>query len=607
MGAVLSPGESFHPFPSGATFMALSQQQIEDQKKQVEEMLGPDLAKLGFAKSVFFGHVRGDLLFPYPKLSNDLQKQADEQAEAVQQFCHRSIDAATIDRQARIPDEVVRGLGQLGVLGQTVPVEFGGRGFNQQQYVRIMEIIGGHCASTAVFVNAHQSIGCRALLLFGSKNQQAKWLPGLLDGSKLAAFALTEPEAGSDAGGVQTTATPTDDGAAYLLDGIKHYITNGGIADVLTVMARTPDGKGGSKVTAFLVTPDMPGFEVIEARAEKCGIRGTATGKMRFNNVKVPKENILGQIGRGLQAALTVLNFGRTTFGATCTGHAKVCLDAMVSHSKSRKQFQQALSEFQLVQKKIAFAAAHQYAMEAMTTQCAAFIDNGADDYMLETAVLKVFATEHLWTIVNDTLQIYGGKGYFCDQPVERWMRDARINTIGEGANDVLKAFIAVVGCKAPGEKLKGLRDDLLGGRWSLGKLFAGLGAGAKLAAPWLANTPTVPVTSPDLQAEARQLASLVKQFGTTLPHVFLKLKDEAVFVQAQLVHERLADLAIDFYAAACVLSRLDAGPGSNHYAKAEYGKTFLAMAFRRIKNNFAALDDNDDPAWLSSAKVALG
>jgi alkylation response protein AidB-like acyl-CoA dehydrogenase len=333
---------------------------------------------------------------------------------------------------------------------------------------------------------------------------------------------------------------------------------------------------------------------------------------MTFTNVRVPKENILGQIGRGLQAALTVLNFGRTTFGATCTGHAKVCIKAMVQHSKTRQQFQQSLSEFQLVQKKIGFAAAHCYAMEAMTTECAAFIDNGADDYMLETAILKVFATEHLWTIVNDTLQVYGGKGYFCDQPIERWMRDARINTIGEGANDVLKAFIAVVGCKAPGERLKGLRDDLLGGRWSIGKLFAGLGAGAKLAAPWLASTPSVPVASVELTSFAQTLAGLVKQFGTTLPHVFLKLKDEAVFVQAQLVHERLADICIDLYAAACVLARLDAQtqqngkPSNDPYSDAAAGKAFLSMAFRRIKNHFIALDDNDDDAWLNAAKVTL-
>ena len=591
--------------------MALTAAQVAEQKKQVEELLG-DAAKLGAAKSLFFGRLRADQLFPYPTLSPEQQKVADEAAARVRVFADEHIDHMQIDRDAKIPDSVVRGLADLGVLGMTIPTEYGGKGFNQQQYLKTMEILGGHCASTAVFVNAHHSIGVRALILFGTKEQQDKWCPGLLSGTKLAAFALTEPEAGSDAGGVQTTATPTEDGQAYLLNGIKHYITNGGIADVLTVMARTPDPSGKSKVTAFLVTPDLPGFEVLEARAEKCGIRGTATGKMRFTNVRVPKENVLGQIGRGLQAALTVLNFGRTTFGATCTGHAKVCLEAMTKHAKTRVQFQQPLAEFQLVQKKIAFASAHAFAMEAATTQCAALIDRGADDYMLETAILKVFATEHLWTIVNDCLQVFGGKGYFCDLPVERWMRDARINTIGEGANDVLKAFIAVVGCRAPGEYLKGLRDDLVGKRWSVGKLAAGLGVGAKLVAPWLAGTPHVPVVHPDLFDDSRVLAYLVKQFGTTLPHVFLKLKDEATFVQAQLVHERIADIAIDLYVVSCAMARLDSllgQPGTTPTAPADQiaaGKFFLKLAFRRIDGNFKALDANDDPECLAAAKAYM-
>lgn len=581
--------------------MALTAAQVAEQKKQVEELLA-DSDKLGFAKALFFGRFRGDLLFPYPSLPPDQQAASDGAAAKVKAFADAHIDHMRIDREARIPDEVVRGLGELGVLGMTAPPEFGGMGFNQRQYLKTMEILGGHCASTAVFVNAHHSIGIRALLMFGTTEQKAKWLPDLIAGRKLAAFALSEPEAGSDAANVQTTATPTEEGTTFVLNGTKHYITNGGIADVLTVMARTPDGKGGTKVTAFLVTPDMPGFEVIEARAEKCGIRGTATGKMRFTNMRVPRENVFGQMGRGLQAALTVLNYGRVTFGATCTGHAKACVKALCEHAKRRVQFQQPLAEFQLVQKKAAFAAAHAYAMEAATAECASFIDRGADDYMLETAILKVFATEHLWTIVNDTIQVWGGKAYFCDQVLERWMRDARINTIGEGANDVLKAFIAVVGCRAPGEYLKGLRDDLVGGRWSVYKLLGGLGAGTKLVLPIVASTPHVPFHHPELRDDARTLAVLVKQFGTTLPHVFLRLKDEATFVQAQLVHERIADIAIDLYVSACVLSRLDAQDPAD-----AAGRYFLKLAFRRIGERFAALESNDDAACLDAAKAVLG
>jgi acyl-CoA dehydrogenase family member 9 len=600
--------------------MALTATQVAEQKKEVEELIaGSDV---GFAKALFFGKFKGELLFPYPTLSPEKQAASDQMAEKVREFAHFAIDPVKIDREARIPDSVISGLAALGVYRLTIPVEFGGLGFGQQQYLQTMEVLGGHDASVAVFVNAHHSIGARALLLFGTKEQQSQWLPGLLDGTKLCAFALTEPEAGSDAGNVQTTAKPTDDGAAFILNGTKHYITNGGIAHILTVMARTPaptpEKPDATKVTAFLVTPDMPGFEVIEARAEKCGIRGTATGKIRFTNMRVPKANILGQPGRGLQAALNVLNYGRVTFGATCTGHAKAALQAMTEHAKRRIQFQQPLVEFQLVQKKIAFAAAHTFAMEAATAECAAFIDKGSPDYMLETAILKVFSTEYLWTIVNDTLQVYGGKGYFCDQPIERWMRDARINTIGEGANDVLKAFIAVVGCRGPGEHLKGLRDDMMGGRWSLRKLGQSLGVVGKLAVPWLTTgAPEVPVRANDLRDDAAALGRLVREFGLKLPHVFMGLKDEANFVQAQLVHERIADIAIDLYVSSCVLSRLDhlmsmpAGNGKgakpDPFADVAAGKYFLQLAFRRVRERFAALDDNDDANLLASAKSIVG
>jgi len=597
--------------------MALTAAQIAEQKKQVEELIaGPDI---GFAKALFYGKFRGDLLFPYPTLPPEQQSAAEEMAAKVKAYADAHIDPFKIDRESRIPDEVIKGLADLGVYRLTIPTEYGGLGFNQQMYLKTMEVFGGHDSSVAVFVNAHHSIGARALLLFGTEAQQADWLPGLLDGSKLCAFALTEPEAGSDAGNVQTIARPSDDGLAFILNGTKHYITNGGIADVLTVMARTPaptpEKPHDTKITAFLVTPKMPGFEVLEARADKCGIRGTATGKIRFTNMRVPKENILGPVGKGLRVALTVLDFGRTTFGASCTGHAKTCLKAMVEHAKHRVQFQQPLAEFELVQKKIAFAAAHTFAMEAATMQCAAFIDRGFEDYMVETAILKVFATEHLWTIVNDTIQVWGGKAYFTDQPLERWMRDARINTIGEGANDVLKAFVAVVGCRGPGEYLKGLRDDMLGGRWSFRKLGAALGVGANYVMPWTVSTPDVPVKTPALQDEASHLAKLVREFGVKLPHVFVGLKDESRFVQAQMVHERLADVAIDLYVSACVLSRLDHlmshaesnGKPADPYADVTAGRYFLKLAFRRIQDRFAALDSNDDPECVAAARAMLG
>src|SRR5262245_59112366 len=428
--------------------MALTAAELEKQKKQVEEMLaGPET--LGFAKSLFFGRFKHELLFPYPTLPADKQKQAEESAAQVREFADKHIDAAAIDRNQDIPRSVIDGLANLGVLGMTAPPEFGGRGFGQQQYCQVMEVIGGHCSSTAVFVNAHHSIGIRALLLFGTKEQQARWLPDMVTGKKIAAFALTEPQAGSDAANVQTVATPSPDGKSYILNGEKRYITSGGIAQVLTVMARTPvPGSDETKVTAFLVTPDMPGFQVVEARMDKCGIRGTATARLAFKDMPVPAENILGQVGKGLRVALTVLDFGRTTFGASCTGAAKTFLAAATRHAARRRQFGRPLADLELVKKKLAYLAATAYAMEATTYETAALIDRGAEDYMLETAILKVFSTEALWQGVYETLQVHGGQGYFTDEPYERIMRDARINTIGEGANEVLKAFIAMVGMR---------------------------------------------------------------------------------------------------------------------------------------------------------------
>ena len=310
--------------------MALSETDIQRQKEiqQAEELLFSGRQELGFAKGLFLGNFVADWAMPYPRLSDAQQAEVDRAVAELRTFLDEHLDPEAIDREADIPREVIDGLGRVGVLGMTAPKEVGGRGFSQMAYCKVLEEIGARCASTAVFTNAHHSIGIRALLLFGTKEQKEKWLPKLMNGEQLAAFALTEREAGSDAANVQLQAQPSEDGSHFILNGEKRYITNASIAQVLTVMARTPvPGKEGkTAITAFLVTPDMEGFEMIEPRMPKLGIRGTATGRFRLNNVRVPKENILGPLGKGLRVALTVLDFGRTTFGACCTGAAKTCL-----------------------------------------------------------------------------------------------------------------------------------------------------------------------------------------------------------------------------------------------------------------------------------------
>jgi alkylation response protein AidB-like acyl-CoA dehydrogenase len=403
-------------------------------------------------------------------------------------------------------------------------------------------------------------------------------------------------------------ARPSEDGSHFILNGEKRYITNAAIADVLTVMARTPvPGSDKTSITAFLVTPDMPGFEIIEARMPKMGIRGTATGRFALRDVKVPKENILGPPGKGLKVALTVLDFGRTTFGACCTGAAKTCLRLAIEHANTRKQFDKTLGSFHLVQKKIARIAADAYAMEAMTTITAALIDRGLEDYMLETAMLKVFTTERLWECINDVFQIYGGSAYFVDLPLERMMRDARINQIGEGANEVLTSFIALVGMRGPGMEFKEIYDTMVKPTREQGFTKAWTAGKARLGAA--VRVPDIPVRSAELRSFASQLGRLIWRFNLAVNRALVTYREP--ILDMQLLQERIANAAMDLFASTCVLSRYDAelqsgqrnGSSSPNQLAADL---FLRQSFRRIRHFLAGLTDNEDKSVLATAKSLL-
>src|SRR6266513_1948524 len=578
--------------------MTETEAQRQKEIQQAEELLFTGPQALGFVKGIFQGHFVSDWVMPYPRIAAAEQPKIDQTLSELRKFLDQHLDAPEIDRQADIPRDVIDGLGRVGVLGATAPEEVGGHQFSQMANCRILEEIGRRCASTSVFVNAHHSIGIRALLLF-------------VTGEQLGAFALTEKEAGSDAANVQMTATPSADGSHFILNGEKRYITNAAIAQVLTVMARTPvPGKEGkTSITAFLVTPDMPGFEILEARMPKMGIRGTATGRFAMRNVKVPKENILGPPGKGLKIALTVLDFGRTTFGACCTGAAKTCLELAVKHANTRKQFNKTLGHFHLVKEKIARIAADAYAMEAMTTITASLIDRGLEDYMVETAMLKVFTTERLWECINDAFQIYGGSAYFVDLPLERMLRDARINQIGEGSNEVLTSFIALVGMRGPGMEFKEIYDTMLkptreggiGKAWSAG--MNRLGASVRI--------PDVPVQSEQLRSQASQLARLIWRFNFAVNRSLILYREP--ILDMQLVQERIAGAAMDLFASTAVLSRWDSeiqfaqGNGEKPSQKNTGAELFLRQSFRRIRSYLAGLGDNDDKFILKAADSALG
>jgi alkylation response protein AidB-like acyl-CoA dehydrogenase len=577
----------------------------EQQIAQAEEILADRREQIGFVKGLMFGDYLADRLPAYPSVGHD--ESITARVDELRQFCKEHIDPVAIDKKAEIPQSVISGLGKLGILGACLPKSCGGLELSQDAYCRLLEVLGGHCASTALFVNAHHSIGPRSIVLFGTPEQQQKYLPKLTSGEWISAFALTEPEAGSDAANVQSTATPTPDGKGYVINGQKRWITNGGIAQVLTVMARTPTPDGrDSKITAFLVTPDMPGFQVVEKRMEKMGVRGSATGRLAFKEMFVPRENVLGQVGKGLRIALTVLDFGRTTFGAVCTGAAKFCVERAVQHAKTRVQFNEPLGTFELVKEKLAYMQAGVFAMEACTYETAALIDSGEGDFMLETAMLKVFATETLWRILNDTFQLHGGLAYFTDQPFERMVRDHRINTIGEGANDVLRAFVALVGMRDVGLELKGVRDAIyqpLGNLTRLGS-FAGRKLGSLLVSP------AVPVRNAELEPEAAQLGKLIRSLGADVQKLLVQHQMSIVDRQYQL--GRIADAATELYVSACVLNRLDAMLRDHHdhdsalRMNLETGRYYLLTARRRIRQSLAALWDNDDPATTSLANRML-
>jgi len=565
----------------------------EEQKRLAEELLFSEKKSSSFAKLLYFGIFDSSKVFPYPATLKNAQSNLEPFFEKVKAFASEKIDPVAIDRHAQIPDEVLQGLGELGVLGMTIPEEYGGLGMSQAAYCKATEILAYRCASTALFVNAHQSVGLKAILLFGTEEQKRLYLPKLAKGEAYAAFSLTEPNAGSDAAGIETKAEFDSFKKIYKIKGRKQWTTNGSIAKVLTVMAKT-EVCGQEKITAFIVTPEMPGFKVTAKSLEKVGMRGTWTSNLEFDNVEVPVENILGSLGGGLKLCLTVLDYGRTTFGATCTGAAKFALEKAIYHAKTRYQFRRPLASFTLVKKKIATLSALVYAMEATTYLTAGFVDQHAEDFMLESAMLKVFASDSLWEIIYETMQIYGGRSFFTDHPFERMMRDARLNMIGEGSNEVMRAFIGAVGMRDVGMHFKEFLESLKHPIRKRGFLSQSFKQFFKRVL-----RPKVQVQSPLIQREAKELGRAVRRFGFAVVKVLRRYREEVV--EKQLVLDRIAESAIAIYTVTAVLGRLDTDltKAKNEtkplQSDIKIARLYCRYAFKKLNNALNALNDPDD------------
>lgn len=546
-----------------------------------------------FTKSLFAGHIEQEIIFPYPELQPDEAESLKMVLDSLRQFAKDNIDAAKIDREGEIPKEVLSGLAEIGLFGMSVPEEYGGFGFSATAYNRVFEEVAAIDASLAVTFGGHQSIGLKGLLLHGTQEQKKRFLPQLAAGEWLAAFALTEPGAGSDAAGIQTKAVKDSTGN-YILNGNKIWITNGGLANFFTVFAKTPVGQSGEeKITAFAVTRDMPGF-ASGKEEEKLGIHGSSTTEITFDNVKVPAENVIGPVGKGFKVAMEVLNSGRLGLAAGCCGGIKRVLGMSAEYAKNRRQFNTPIAQFEMIQEKVSRMAVDAFAVESMVYLTTGLIDRGDVDYSLESAICKVYASEAVWRAVNDAMQIAGGIGYSAEYPYERALRDSRINLIFEGTNEVLRAFIPLAGMQEHAEYLKKVGKALQNPLNDLGVLtdFALSKIKDRVSTNRLAEVHDA------LKNETGKFEEYAKELHLATERVLTKYRKD--IIHQEFILRRLADMTIDLFGMVATISRVDTLLKKDGEAKAERElvlcQTFCEDAWRRIRRNSRQVDANIDP-----------
>ena len=374
------------------------------------------------------------------------------------------IDPAKFDEDETVSEEVIVQFARAGLLGLTIPKQYGGLELSATAYARVFERISTADASLAVLVGVHCGLGSKAIVLYGNDEQKARYLPMLARGETLAAYALTEPETGSDAQNIKTTATLSDDGTKWILNGHKIWIGNGHRAGVIATFAQTPIERRGETVmrsTAFIVRPDMPGFKVL-GTVRKLGIRGSTQAELLYENMEVPVDHVLGANGKGFAVAVHVLNAGRLTLAAGCTSGAKKIVGEMARYAEQRVQFGHPLAHFEITQRKLSHLAASAYAADAMLGVLASLADRSSEtDFSLEAACAKVFASDLIWEAADEMVQVAGGRGFVKPYPYERLLRDSRINRIFEGANEILRLFISLNGIQGPAESLKEIGSAL--------------------------------------------------------------------------------------------------------------------------------------------------
>lgn len=522
-------------------------------------MSDPVTTPPSFLRDLFAGDINEALLFPYPA---PLDERDPEEAATVRRLvtslngllASGLIDPRRFDEQEGLDDAVIQALAEAGLLGLTIPRAYGGLGLSASAYARVFGAVAAIDASLGVFIGVHCGLGAKALVIAGNDAQRARYLPALARGELLAAYALTEPETGSDAQHVVTTATRSADDTGWVLNGRKHWIGNGHRAGVIATFAQTPvvrNGVTSQRPTAFIIRPDMPGFRV-DGTIRKLGIRASTQAELVFENLYVPDDHVLGEVGKGFRVAVNALNAGRLSLASGCASACKRLLGEFTRYAEARTQFGGPLAQFEITQRKMATIASETYALDAMVGALAAALDRPEVDASLEAACAKVFASELVWRSADELVQLAGGRGFVKPWPYERYLRDARIQRIFEGANEVLRLFVGLNGIQGPADDLKELADALRNPvqNWVLVSSFAASRVASAFGQRDRFSVELHEALRPHAQYVERHVAELAQATQKAIS------THRREILHRQLVVERLADMAIELYARASTIAR---------------------------------------------------
>jgi len=502
-------------------FAAASQASPNVIKKKERSLDRKPVDSKSFVMNLFLGSSNVEQVFPFPDaLTADQRETLTLLVDPTKKFFEEQNDPALNDRLADVPEETLQGLRDLGAFGLQVPQELDGVGLNNTQYARLVEIVGSYDLGIGIVLGAHQSIGFKGILLFGTDEQKQKYLPPVASGEKFAAFCLTEPASGSDASSIRTRAELSPDGKHYILNGSKIWISNGGFAEVMTVFAQTPvtdpvTGETKDKVTAFIVERSFGGV-TSGPPEKKMGIKCSNTAEVYYDNVPVPVENVLGGVGEGFKVAMNILNNGRFGMAAALSGTMRASSKAAIYHATNRVQFTRRIDSFGTIQEKLARMAMLHYVTESMAYMISSNMDKGSKDFQIEAAISKVFASEAAWNVTDEAIQVLGGNGFMTGNGLEKVMRDLRIFRIFEGTNDILRLFVALTGLQHAGGHLKQLQKAMKNPTANVSVIFGEAAKRAKRSVGLSNNNALAGVVHPNL---AEQGALTSKVFS----HLYLK------------------------------------------------------------------------------------